>query len=154
MHDCVHLFDKWYLQEFLTPFSAEQPLDVINQRVVMFIQCAYETELPFWQAKHVVLALQHFHPALRKKLSRPWDALKAWGASIPSTHRVPVTSELVKVLFGFSLDAAFGDRRKCGMWLCFAVLIRVGFYALLRPGEITQLRRRDVCVCRDPRNKE
>eukprot|EP00973_Karenia_brevis_P003500 483612-Karenia_brevis.AAC.1 len=97
-----------------------------------------------WQAKHAILGLQYFYPQLRRKLNRPWDALKAWRASTPSSHRVPITSQLVQAMFGIGLDTAFGSSTASrGKWFCFAILLRLGFYALLRPAELCNLRRRD-----------
>eukprot|EP00973_Karenia_brevis_P012327 1674518-Karenia_brevis.AAC.1 len=89
-------------------------------------------------------------PVLKKRLQRPWDALKSWRSRMPTSHRTPITEELLRAMFIYSLERGFGSNRCSFWWFCFAVLIRIGFFALLRPGELTQLRREDVGICDDP----
>eukprot|EP00973_Karenia_brevis_P090884 12404814-Karenia_brevis.AAC.1 len=74
-------------------------------------------------------------PVLKKRLQRQWDALKSWRSMMLISHRTPITEELLRAMFIHSPER---------------VLIRIGFLALLRPGEIVQLRREDVGICEDP----
>eukprot|EP00973_Karenia_brevis_P006019 818979-Karenia_brevis.AAC.1 len=69
---------------------------------------------------------------------------------MPTSHRTPITEELLRAMFIFSLEKGFESKRYSSWWFCFAVLIRIGFFALLRPGEIAQLRKEDVGICEDP----
>eukprot|EP00973_Karenia_brevis_P037477 5170058-Karenia_brevis.AAC.1 len=51
-----------------------------------------------------------------KHLQRPWDGLKSWALTFPTTHRTPATSLVVKAMFAACLDRAFGSKSYRGWW--------------------------------------
>jgi hypothetical protein len=53
---------------------------------------------------------------------------------------------LIKYLFAVALSWSFDDPRLAHLLVPFAVLIRVGFFCLLRPGELTSLLAGDVMI--------
>ena len=110
----------------------------------LFVDFCHSTGLPFDTAKHGVLAVQRLLH-LKGGLPRAWDCLKAWTLELPISHRLPLPLDILKAMFAVCLDLWFACSGP-GLLLPLAVLMRVGFFALLRPGEICALRCMDVLV--------
>lgn len=97
-------------------------------------------------AKHAVLFCQVCRPRLRRRLKQTWSTLKAWEEQEPGKLRPPLP---IPVLMGMlcqsrilsQLADSRGEKHK---WLTFSTLIAVGFFGLLRPGELLNLKRRDI----------
>ena len=99
-------------------------------------------------SKHAVLLLQVLRPELKHQLRSSWATLRAWEEAIPSQLRTPLP---LCVLMGmicqarlFSCEAASSQQR-C-KWLIFSCLLAVGYFGLLRPGELLGIRRKHVCL--------
>jgi hypothetical protein len=114
--------------------------------LVQFVQWCHDNAINIWVPKHAVLAFRNFVPGLRQALHRPWDALRAWGASLPLSHRIPLPEIVLQAIFGYMLNHALEFTSVAHRWVSAAVLFRIGFNALLRPGEFSSLRARDVKV--------
>ena len=83
--------------------------------------------------------------SLRFKLTRAWGILKAWKLRLPSAHRLPLPLNLLQLMFSVALDAHLAGTRSA-LLLPLAVLMRVGFFGLLRPAELLRLRVADIYV--------
>ena len=99
-------------------------------------------------AKHGVLLMQVLRPQLRHKLPQTWSTLKAWEEQEPSKLRAPMP---IVILMGLLCQARVNSELSCSTithdkWMDFSVLLAVGFFGLLRPGELIQLRKKDVCL--------
>ena len=116
------------------------------EALVAYIQWCHSNHVNFWIPKHAVLAIRNFHPQFRPILGRPWDALKSWHNQLPLKNRLPVSLLVVKAVFGYLMNSAFEDRAKAHRLISAAILFRVGFAGLLRPGEMSALRARDVRI--------
>ena len=112
--------------------------------LTVYIQSCHDSGIKQSIPQHAVLAIQKTLQ-LRRKLPRCWNSLKAWQLSLPSAHRTPLPLDFLQVLFATALEAYLAGSIS-PLLLPFAVLIRAGFFALLRPLEIITLKRRDVWV--------
>ena len=114
-----------------------------NQALAGYLQWCHAVGVSFSLAQHALLAFQTRHSHLRGHLGRAWDSIKAWKQQLPQRHRLPMPIVVLKALFATLLD--FAVRAPSGsIWVTIAVLTRLGFYALLRPGELLALRRGDI----------
>jgi hypothetical protein len=116
----------------------------LDGALALFVDFCHTSGLSFDVAKHGVLAMQHVLQ-LKGRLPRAWNCMKAWKMELPISHRIPLPLELLQVLFGLSLDRWFAGPAT-GLYLPMAVLMRVAFYGLLRPGEVFRLKCMDVLV--------
>lgn len=99
-------------------------------------------------AKHGTLFVQVFRPRLKHRLNQTWGTLKAWEEMQPGSLRSPLPLPL---LMGMICQARVNSETcvhgaESHRWLQFSVLISLGFFGLLRPGEIFQLRRKDITL--------
>ena len=116
----------------------------LDSLLAVYVQDCYDRSGPFWLAKHAVLAAQHAY-RLKHKLPRTWSSLWAWRYQTPTQHRLPIPLEFVQAAFGIGLNMFLaGDAP--GLMLPLCILLRLGFYGLLRPTEIVNLRVRDVLI--------
>lgn len=127
--------------DVLTLFRDPSAIDAALAR---FVQHCFDACQGFGTAKHAVLAVQTEAREPRGKLTRAWDSLKSRRLQLPLRHRVPIPEDVLLYAFVGALDLALRSSVQRGRLVCLAVLIRVGFYALLRPGELIGLRAGDV----------
>lgn len=114
-----------------------------NRILAYYVQDCYAGGISISLSKHAVLAVQMRFPQLKRAISRPWDGLRTWARELPHSHRTPLPEEVLKALFGITLEAAL--HRQFGLvQLVVVVLWRIAFYGLLRPGEVMNLRRGDL----------
>lgn len=91
--------------------------------------------------------------------------LTFWRGTLSFRKRAPMHEDMLKAAFAICLSLAFDGAKDIGWILPFAILMRLGFYALLRPGEMQALRAGDLrfvwsagvlltlCAIRDSKNK-
>ena len=99
-------------------------------------------------AKHAVLYVQVVKPRLKKSLQATWQALRNWEESQPSSYRPPLPLPLLAVMLceARSLALASPDEKRKDIWMIFSTLLMIGFFGLLRPGELCSIRREDVSL--------
>ena len=90
-------------------------------------------------AQDTISALQHFEPQLKRKMLRSWRLLKAWQKHEIPTRAPPFTLTTLSVLAGWL-------QTRCAE---LALAVCVGFHALLRSGELCQLRNRNIICSED-----
>lgn len=115
-------------------------VELANQSLVEFIQHLYNTSQAHYLARHAILAVEINWPFLRGKLIRAWQSLKSWKLQMKSKSRVPIPFLLLQSLVIKALDLGLNGGRFAHYYFCISVLLRVGFYGLLRPGELFALR--------------
>ena len=113
-----------------------------------YTQHCFDHNVNFSIPKHAALAAQQIYH-LRQKLPRAWNCLWSWKHRLPTQHRLPIPLDFVRAAFTVALNMAF-SHRDGGLYLALAVLIRIGFYGLLRPSEMYNLRAGDVLVRNSP----
>ena len=119
--------------------------------LVIYIQWCFDSGINFWVPKHAVLAVRNFAPHLRPFLHRPWDALKSWRAQLALSNRLPLPFSVLQAMFGYMIDHGLQFKGSANRWISAAVLFRVAYVALLRPGEMSPLKAKDVKIVSEPR---
>ena len=94
---------------------------------------------------NLILGIVDARRLLRRQLSAAWDFVALWKSRYPGGNRIALPEELVRAMTTVSLYWG---------WVRFAATLRLGFYALLRPGEIANATRRGIVLpedlCRSP----
>jgi integrase len=118
----------------------------------------------FVSPRKAILSIQSVRRELRGKLGRCWDCIKAWQFETAP----PRPEDLDRAFFAFTIAEGLAATKDRDVLAHFAIalLIRVGFECLLRPGELLKLKVKDlrlprsqyeppVCVVtlRDAKNK-
>ena len=99
------------------------------------------------RAKYGILGVQQKYPHLKGHLQGAWELITAWQLTEPAKHRLPMPEELMEALFSLAvIMGVCADSPRANLWLPLAVLLRAGFYGLLRPGEIYALQRAGVAL--------
>ena len=92
--------------------------------------------------------MQIMRPRLRRSLQSTWEALKSWEESQPASFRAPMPLALLAAMVCSSrirADSCASDRERV-LWFTFSALLFVGFFGLLRPGELLSIAGRDVSL--------
>ena len=127
-------YDK-ALQEFFT-FLRHEGLDLpTNKQKVDPLVCDYLEEL--WatgkgrgQACDTLAGLQDSQPSLRGAMPGAWRLLRTWQANEIPSRAPPLPEHIVLAMAGWAL---FHE------WTSFALSLLIGFYSMLRTGEILGL---------------
>lgn len=120
----------------------------VNRCLVHYIQLLFDHKAKFYLARDTVCAVQHFLPDLRFRLHRAWDCVKSWKLQTKLSSRVPLPHFALEALCLKAWDMGLGGGSEVILWVCACVLLRVGFYGLLRSGELCALRRDCVSIVR------
>lgn len=110
-----------------------------------FVQHCHDNDIALWLARHALLAVQRRFRHLRHRLPRAWEAIEGWQLVRPLSHRRPIPMEVLRAAFGQALFWGFENHLKLGpLWLVMGVLLRVGYFGLLRTSELLNLLVGDV----------
>ena len=117
---------------FLTAEGLDLPKD---KRQLDPIVCDYLETLWFEgkgraQACDTLAALQDSQPGLRNNLPGAWRLLRTWQANEIPSRAPPLPEHIVLAMAGWSLFHG---------WVSFALSLLIGFYSMLRTGEILGL---------------
>ena len=116
--------------------------------VCRFVNHAREQGEVLHSAKRIILGVQRFYPHTGV-LRRSWRAYTSWKDKLPHRNRIPVPECVVQRMFLEALSIAGGcDKVLAAIWFGFAVILRVMFYAILRPSEGVNLRRGNIYFAR------
>ena len=140
----VAVFEAWLARSRLCASDILTTSRLADGHLADFVQHSFEASAPFWLTKHAVLGIQN-QQCWRGQLPRAWNALKSWQQGLPSRHRAPLPSNIMQVAFLTGLSWGLEDR-SMSLMIPLAICIRVGFGALLRPGEIHKLRFTDIWI--------
>ncbi len=134
LHSGVSLFKSWLLKREGTTALAGLRRREIDDLLTEFVQWCFDTKINFSVAKQAILGIQkQLH--LRFRLPRCWGCARAWAQSLPARHRVPLPYMILKFLFAVAIDQYLLPGGS-PLLLPFAVLVRMGFFGLLRPIEM------------------
>lgn len=89
------------------------------------------------RSSDTVAAVQDAQPDVRKRLPATWRLLKAWSVHEIPARAPPLSEEVLQTMVGYAM---------CHKHFQFAWSLLVGFYGLLRTGEILSLHGRSVAV--------
>jgi len=134
-----------YVSSFnLNLFTLVHDFDDVNQVLAEFVQWAFDKKYKLWIVRVALLAVQTKFKFLRHHIPRPWEAIRSWQLKLPSQNRVPITIQMVRAIFVVSIKLASKSDKWSLLFIQFALAVRLGFYAMLRPGELIRLRLCDL----------
>jgi hypothetical protein len=143
---------------FVAFYQARAPLPLESLRkdsvaavkwMCLFLQSLYETDRLTKQAvgRHALLSMEKEMKELKGTLQEAWETLESWRQEIPSQMRVPL---FLPALLSMAVVARLLARSAQGTsgykWMAASVLLEVGFFSLLRPGEMFALTRQLVSL--------
>ena len=98
--------------------------------------------------KHALLGCQHVFPQLRGQLNHAWSNMKVWEEERTRTLRPPLPVAIWLAAVGLARAHSVVSTSEVfkQQWLILSVLLEIGFFCLLRPGEILRLRHCDVAL--------
>ena len=88
-------------------------------------------------ASNFLAALQDSQPQLKGKLAQSWRLMKAWVTNEIPNRAPPLPKEVIYAMVGYAL---FKERPD------FAITLLLGFYCLLRTGEILQIKGSHITI--------
>ena len=139
-----------------------------NQVLCEYVQKLHRNNGKIAAGRLAILAIQTVRRELKGHLGRSWDCIRSWQLQCPLKSRVPMPEDLVRAFFAFAIAEALNAMRdrEALSHFAFAILVRLGFECLLRPGELLKIKVGDlrlpksayepsVCVItiRDAKNK-
>jgi len=130
-------FAEWRKQLLLPPLASIVALD---ENISVYIDHLWQEGDPRGYAGDLLSGLQHQIPALRGQLPSGWRLLTAWRKAELPTRATPFTLFLVQAAAGYFMGIG-----KKGQ----ALGLLLGFHALLRTGELQQIRKRSCTFAPD-----
>lgn len=98
-------------------------------------------------AKHAVLFVQCTRPRLKRNLGATWNSIRSWEEQRPSGFRPPLPIVLLAAMICMSRKlASETSGRASDLWFRFSTMLAIGFFGLLRPGEMFKLQRRHITL--------
>ena len=129
------------------PAALSEDARAMSELLIDFIQDAFERNKPLSHGRRAILAVQYEFRHLVKSLRGPWDSISHWQERQPVQLRVPCTRLIAYAVFCSALLRGFvTDTRNAHLWIPFGVMVRTGWTALMRPGEIVNLRGKHIVL--------
>ncbi len=122
---------RFWRQVGLWPRSLEE----LDDAVAEFLEFMWSEGGRSSSARFLVAGIQHCLPNARRHLRLSWTLVRTWARMEPPARAVPFSCDLVLALGVMAMERGWSD---------VAVLLLVGFEAMLRTGEAFQLEARDV----------
>ena len=140
----AQLFVAWLASQSLP--AAQLTAAVVDGLLVQYLQSLFDRNLTLSLATHTVLAAQHANPRWKHKLPQAWNSIKSWKLQQTPQLRVPIPPQVLDcIIVSAMLKGFVHDRQKGLEWISFAIILMVGFDAMLRPGEL-KFSRKDVTL--------
>ena len=142
----VHFLDRSWQWQLVTSAKSKVVDSALEQFVKSMRESGRTTALRI--AKHAILYVQAARPRLRRTLKSAGAVLRAWEEQVPGSFRPPLPLTLLAAMTCQSrLQAARDDSRSSSsIWHVFGTLLNVGYFALLRPGELLKLKASDIML--------
>ena len=109
-------------------FSSIAMLDL---DIAEYIEYAFEEGESIGHISDFLCGLQMFVPVLRRRLSQAWHMFKVWKKVERNLQATPLPPNLLRAMMGYCLKSGALD---------FLLLLCLGYFALLRTGELMTLR--------------
>ena len=113
-------------------FSLGAP--AVNEVLVQYAQAKYQAGKPLGSLRQAVLAVVDEQRDWRWRMGKAWDAVRVWQDLVPTFHHRPMPQQLLLAMACLAL---------CWEWDDVALILLVGFAAMLRRGEAMALRVRN-----------
>ena len=125
------------LRKLLPYFESAECLDDLDNKICTWMRVMWKAGEPLLTVGDGLSAIQHFEPSTKKRLPHAWKLFTVWRkVEIPS-RAPPLTRVLVRSMAVFEME----NNR-----LDMTVMLLLGFFCLLRTGELLQLTVNDFCL--------
>ena len=119
---------------------ARKHIDILSEYLEEYIIHMYVSGQSRVAAAETVNAMVQTFGWLRSSLAGPWGMIRSWENREPSHHHQPIPVHVLRALVACAL---------AWQWPKVAVMLALGFFALLRPAECIGLRRQDLALPSD-----
>lgn len=125
------------LRRVLPILEASAAMTDMDSRIADWIQTQWEKGDALHQVSDALCAIHHYEPWTRKGLPESWKVFAVWRKLEAPNRAPPLLARVIGawIVYGISHNA-----------LEFAAMIALGFYALLRTGELLQIRSCDLLI--------
>ena len=133
-------FTQWLtpqLQGYSLDCLARKHIDVLSEYLEEYIIHLYVSGHSKRAAAETLNALVQTYGWLRPSLAGPWGVIRSWERQEPPHHHPPIPVHVLRALVACAL---------VWQWPRTAVMLALGFFALLRPAECIGLRRHDLAL--------
>ena len=132
----------WLFVTFgIVAYTCAAEFDAQLEQYVQFMFGVDSSAKSYDFVKHAILSLQNKFRFLRKNLTTSWESMTTWKLRLPVALRVPIVQEAVESIFIWSLVLGFlRSPHEAGLWVPFAICVRLCYFVLGRIGEILGLR--------------
>ena len=98
--------------------------------------------------KHALLGAQHAFPGLKGKLSTAWEHVRVWEEQRIVRLRQPLPIPIWLCMVGLARAHAKVEADTVSRydWEVFSVLLEIGLFCMLRPGELMRIHHSDVSL--------
>ena len=134
LEQCLTALLQWCDDEDIDFRGALTNAEQLNEVLCRYVDALFRRNGRIWQARHAVLSVQTEWRQYKHKLHRAWDAVKAWELRLPSAPRTPLPEPVLLGMVAVAISRGLAEPPCARWWWSWAVLVQVGFYALLRPG--------------------
>lgn len=126
----------------------QQKSSTVDEIMEQFIRTMHDSskKSSLRVAKHALLTLQILRPRLRRKMQASWNAVKSWEEQQPVSFRAPLPLALLMAIVckALLLSEQCNSEKEAQLWRALSTLLLVGFFGLLRPGELFGLKAQDA----------
>ena len=119
---------------------------LLDASLAEFVNYCQHHKVQLWLVRHSVLYIQTQWRNLRHCLPRAWDCISSWSSELPTSNRKPVPHKMLLALSVVALSWGYEGNQWSRLLIIFSVLVRIGFFSMLRTGELLRLRVVDICV--------
>lgn len=140
------LFSNWLKQNHVALSLSRKNAASVDQVLAEFVQWCFHSDVKLWIVRHAALSVQFVYRELRGYIPRAWDSIRSWQDRMRWDNRRPLPLAVLRALFAVVLSWSFDCPQLARHIIPLAVLVRLGFFGLLRPAELFRLRVRDVVL--------
>ena len=122
----------------LTPFLANvSTMLELDESITTWIQRCFERGEPLHLISDALCGLQHQEPWVKRNIPMAWKLFGVWRKLESPGRAPPLTKEIIYSWANYAIEHQD---------LVFAALILLGFFALLRTGELLKVRPKDLLL--------
>ena len=127
----------WGLKKLLPFLSKVSTMLELDECITKWIQKSFEQGEPLHIISDALCGLQHQEPWVKRNIPMSWKLFGVWRKLESPGRAPPLTREIIYSWANYAIEHQD---------LIFAGLILLGFFALLRTGELLQVRAKDLLL--------
>ena len=120
---------------------------LINQLLCNYVDHCASVQCPKYIVRHALVSVQKRVPHVEGHLRRAWKCFDNWALNTPIKSRVPCPETCLKAIFVQCLAMGLESSADARYFISGAIVCATGFYGILRPCELLQIRRQGGPWC-------